>query len=517
MGWKCAPQVMGLVRGEPKPGQKHRANIHKIAKEAGYERGTKSETFDRSRSHLNRYEGYTKGAEFADDMVREADEYKASVTVKNKDGTTSVKERSLRSDAVIGWSVIYNPPAEICATWSDDDYAKFYSDCDECMEIIEPRVFRRSNIRFSAEHFDEGVPPEDRSDVSQIDRHIHKMGICMDKEGHYCGNLIDAKLRVTINKQFPALMRQRGWDMDDLDVTDFDRAKVDSEYKAERDYKRGQSGKSVNQHIRQKADMLMDEAEAMYEAGAEMLADGSERIAEADAREADKERVIAEKEKAESELQALNKKLTKGQRILSEQAGKYRQKQSESEQLDSWITAKRSELKEVQDDKTAVERAADEAEKRKRAADEGSQQFYEFLTGALKRVRGDDVTEEQTLEELQYALEREFQIWEDSLDAQKQAHEEREKKLEQAEVVKSPSSAADFLLGLVKDSKQYKGDADMVRTISLLQNVFRLNRKDYDAQYERHIEQIRQKREGIKRSESPIMSHTGREGLDFER
>ena len=118
---------------------------------------------------------------------------------------------------------------------------------------------------------------------------------------------------------------------------------------------------------------------------------------------------------------------------------------------------------------------------------------------------------------MQYALEREFQIWEDSIGAQKQAHEEREKQLEQAEVVKSPSAAADFLLGLVKDSKQYKGDADMVRTISLLQNVFRLNRKDYDAQYEKHIEQIRQKREGIKRSETPIMSHTGREGLDFER
>ena len=36
MGWKCAPQVMGLVRGEPKQGQKHRANIRKIAMEVGY-------------------------------------------------------------------------------------------------------------------------------------------------------------------------------------------------------------------------------------------------------------------------------------------------------------------------------------------------------------------------------------------------------------------------------------------------------------------------------------------------
>ena len=262
MGWKCAPQVVGLVRGEPKPGQKHRANIHKIAKEAGYERGTKSETFDRSRSHLNRYEGYTKGADFADDMVREADEYKAKVTVKTKDGGTEVRERKLRADAVIGWGVIYNPPAEVCANWTDEDYAKFYSDCDDCMEIIEPRLFRKSNIRFAAEHFDEGVPPEENL-VNKIDRHIHKMGISLDENGNYCGNLIDAKLLVKINKEFPSLMRERGWEMDDLDVTDFEKAKTDLEYKAERDFKRGQSGKSVNQFMRKKAESILDEAEAI--------------------------------------------------------------------------------------------------------------------------------------------------------------------------------------------------------------------------------------------------------------
>lgn len=33
MSFKCAPQIIGLVRGEPKPGQKHRANGRAIVAE----------------------------------------------------------------------------------------------------------------------------------------------------------------------------------------------------------------------------------------------------------------------------------------------------------------------------------------------------------------------------------------------------------------------------------------------------------------------------------------------------
>ena len=50
---------------------------------------------------------------------------------------------------------------------------------------------------------------------------------------------------VVCDRESCAIAREKGWDMDDLDVTDFDRAKVDSAYKAERDFKRGQSGKNV--------------------------------------------------------------------------------------------------------------------------------------------------------------------------------------------------------------------------------------------------------------------------------
>ena len=267
MGWKCAPQVMGLVRGEPKQGQKHRANIRKIAMEAGYERASKSDTLDKSRSKQNQYDGYRSGSQFAADMEQEASEYRVKVQGKTKDNKPIVREKGLPHNAVIGWAVIYNPPAEVCAAWTDEDYKKFYKDCRECMAEIEPRLFRRDNIRMSAEHFDEGIPPDENSGV--IDRHLHDLGASKDADGRYCGNLIDAKLLIKINERFPALMRECGWDMDDLDRTDFERAKTDKEYASERNAKRRQSGLSVNKHLGKKArEMAEDAAELVEQAEA---------------------------------------------------------------------------------------------------------------------------------------------------------------------------------------------------------------------------------------------------------
>ncbi len=268
MGWKCAPQVMGLVRGEPKQGQKHRANIRKIAMEAGYERASRSDTLDRSRSSQNQYDGYWSGATFADAMEQEAAEYRVKVNGKTKDGQPVVREKGLPHNAVIGWAVIYNPPAEVCADWTDEEYRKFHRDCRECMAEIEPRLFRSENIRMSAEHFDEGVPPESGS--GKIDRHFHDLGVSKDGDGHYCGNLIDAKLLIRINERFPAMMRERGWDMDDLDRTDFERAKTDKEYASERNAKRRKSGLSVNKHLSKKAQKLVDDAAEMADQAAEI-------------------------------------------------------------------------------------------------------------------------------------------------------------------------------------------------------------------------------------------------------
>ena len=261
MGWKCAIQIKGLTIGEPSPTSKHRMNLRKAAMEAGYERASKSQTLDRRRSHFNRYEGFRKGTECADVMEAEAE----FVTVHMKDGT--IRQRKSRSNAVPGFAMIINPPYEVCAGWNDETYQKFYQDAWNCLCEYYPRIFRDENVVMSAEHFDEGVPPEDITDVSQIDRHLHRIGYARDEDGKWCGNEIDAKFFVGLNKVFPSMMREIGWeDMDDLDTTDFERAKADEEYKAERDMKRGESGLSVNRHLFKKANQMIDEVVEIQEA-----------------------------------------------------------------------------------------------------------------------------------------------------------------------------------------------------------------------------------------------------------
>lgn len=254
MGWKCTPQVTGLVRGEAKQGQKHRSNVTAIVAEAGKERVSNSDTLDRDRTYLNRYTGFSSGFECADYITKEADDYKQEVI--GKGGTKHY--RKLRADAVIGYAVIYNPPEEVCKSWTDEEYNKFYEDSRAVMEQIQPDIFRRDTIVMSAEHFDEGTI----TNPEKISRHVHDIGIPKNRDGHYCGTKIDAKLCADINKNYPRLMREKGWDIDDLDCTDWDRYKTDEDYRKERKSKK-KSGKSVNSYIADKMRKQMQRNEDM--------------------------------------------------------------------------------------------------------------------------------------------------------------------------------------------------------------------------------------------------------------
>lgn len=242
MGFKCAPQLLGLVRGEPKKGQRHRANGKAIFSEAGKERYSASETLKRELSHLNQYTGFASGFAAWDAMRKRADSY--VTTGKTKDGKPY--ERALRKDAVVGFALIINPPSEICVDWTDEQYKKFYKDTWDCLCVIEPRIFSDKNLMMTAEHFDEGMI----GNKTANDRHKHIFGNTLDQEEHYCGNLIDAKLLATINQKYPGMMRERGWEMDDLDTTDWERYKQDEDYRSERKAKSRKSGKSVNAHIK---------------------------------------------------------------------------------------------------------------------------------------------------------------------------------------------------------------------------------------------------------------------------
>ena len=289
MGYAWAPQITGLVRGEPKPGQHHRSNGLAICMEAMEERASKSPTLERALSYQNvyehRYDTHKSGTDVWEEMCAEASLYR--VPVKLRDGR--IAERGLPHNAVIGWAMVLKPPPEMVAAlgMTTEDIARFCGDGFRAMEQIEPRLFRDDNVESDGWHFDEGTP------------HLHRIGTSTDKNGKYCGNLIDANLCVRINQEWPALMRGRNWPIDDLDVTDWQRMAYDDDYREDREAKRKRQGKSVTDYGKQRAEAAGAVAVGIVQ---EAKAAAAETTAQAEAvREAIRQKIKDDIEEAKRE------------------------------------------------------------------------------------------------------------------------------------------------------------------------------------------------------------------------
>lgn len=253
MGWQCVPQTVGCVRGDPKAGQKNRATGRAIAMEALEERASASTTLDRDRSGSNiywaDYGGDPRGAEAWEYVEGRADEWRSTYTDKNG------KERSRRlpKQSVVAVATIIHPPVEVSSQWTPEQTEKFYADAWKTMEEIDPEIYAPKNRVYRARHMDEGREIRDRGE----DSHEHAMHEARDADGNYIGSTYDAHWRTNCARQFAALMREKGWEIDDPELTDWDRYKSDPEYKAEIDKKRSRSGLSQKEYH----DMKASEAE----------------------------------------------------------------------------------------------------------------------------------------------------------------------------------------------------------------------------------------------------------------
>lgn len=246
MGFQCVPQSVGFARS-PKSGQKNRAHGLKFCRELCEERETTSTSIDRSRSHENVYFGIQNGQQLWDTLEADADNYRSEYTDKNG----KQRSRKLPKQSVMGISVIINPPSEVADTWDLKKHGEFHRDATDVLAEIEPRLFRHENIRTQAHHFDEGKPG--------CGADVHTVYQPIDFDGKFCGSLYDAKLRQRMAREFATKMRERGWEVDDPDLTDWDRYSVDAEYRAERDAKRKQQG------LAQKEYQAVQEAKAELE------------------------------------------------------------------------------------------------------------------------------------------------------------------------------------------------------------------------------------------------------------
>lgn len=240
MGYRVVPQMVKLVKGAGD--EKHRANGGSILREMYQERYGKTVTIDRKYSYMNEYVGADSGDEMWDKLIDEADNYKIVTVRKGKEYKRALPEKS-----TIGMSVIFKLPYEYSAQLSVAENAKFYSDTEDVLAELYPDVFAKKNIRGYTIHYDEGIPNSDKEKSSE---HKHQVYVPRDRNDRYCGNLVDVKMFANICKQYPAKMREKGWDFEDLDTTDWDRYKYDSEYKAERDLKRKENGLGVNAYAK---------------------------------------------------------------------------------------------------------------------------------------------------------------------------------------------------------------------------------------------------------------------------
>lgn len=366
MGFKCVPQILGLVRGNVKPGQKHRGNAKAVIGEGGKDRITASPTYDPSRSDMNLYEGYESGYACADDMVKRADEYVQEVHSKTKNGEEVVYTRTLRADAVIGWALIINPSDEMTEGWSFEDYERFDKDAWDCMCQIEPRLFRDDTVQMKAWHFDEGIPTEfTRPEVEGVPKnsanylrsfeklpsgHTHRFGDSIDKDGRYCGNLITRKLYEKVNIEFAAKMREKGWNLDDPSVTDWKKfyerdeegKYVNEEYRKERRQVLKRSGRTNAQYVYDQAVKTAENASEMSEIAKDLADEAGERMLQADVREQAAEQAIADANQviadAEAKVIRLSEQREMLEREVADLESEWNERKSQRDAFDERFT-----------------------------------------------------------------------------------------------------------------------------------------------------------------------------------
>lgn len=293
--FKSAPQILGMQRRPSVSRRTGRVSRHRASSPSGLcceaaprERASVSETLDRSRTPLNVNLGPESGEELWHSMCEEAGA--ARVRMVARDGTEH--ERGLRQDAVIGYAWIDHPPAEVTADWDDDTMMRFTRDSMEAANDVlasmgRPRMFGGANERATYVHRGEGMPADPATAFEGVPGvHAHRFGVCRDPEtGAWCGSAIDARFLSELDRRYPALMRERGWPLLDLDTTDYGRMATDEGYAKERRARGARHGRSTNEYRRDR--MLEDMADAFD------MAVEANRAADAARAEADRVREAA--------------------------------------------------------------------------------------------------------------------------------------------------------------------------------------------------------------------------------
>lgn len=190
---------------------RHRGNLLKVAQEAGNERYSKDQDLDRKLSVNNTYEGINgiaSGQAANDYIMGEV----GSCNLRRK----AQGKRAMRNDAAVGLSYIVKPPAEEIARFTPQERTRFFQDSREILDGIFGSAGKLEHV-LTATHRDEPLEYLD----GQVGDHEHNICIGYDKDGNISIDpFLKPQIMGALNRDYPRMMRERGWDVEDCSVYD---------------------------------------------------------------------------------------------------------------------------------------------------------------------------------------------------------------------------------------------------------------------------------------------------------
>lgn len=231
MGYKIGMPSLKLNNSGKKT--KRCGSFKSVASEALEERKGHDPDIDKSKSSDNIYRGYRTAAELMEYSRKHIEQ------LRDKTG------RSIRKDAVVMCVTILKPPAAMMNALPREDQIRFLDDAEEGLA----QIVGKANIKSSATHFDE------------LGAHRNVFHEPMTEDGRLCAKEAhNLKFFGRVNRELPALLREKGWDIEDCEMYDA----AQQEYEAVRG-KNKESGRSsarfkaeAEQELREITDIIND-------------------------------------------------------------------------------------------------------------------------------------------------------------------------------------------------------------------------------------------------------------------
>ena len=167
-------------------------NVYAVLMEAFSERASSDPDLDRSKADQNEFYGLSNsGRELADWFCKQAESYR----ITDKNG----REKKLRKDADICFAGIIKPDMEYINSLSRAGQKRFFADSMSILKgILEGKGL---TLVACAIHYDELAP------------HVHY--VAYDKE-YKIAKKVGLPLFRQLNDTFPKLMREKGWELENL-------------------------------------------------------------------------------------------------------------------------------------------------------------------------------------------------------------------------------------------------------------------------------------------------------------